>query len=568
MINLNKVGHTLGDLGDFRTAMINAVGDKIFEYPDMQALLYDVLSHISPVNKTLKDNPDSVELACKKVLDYFGFNRIRSVTIRNLTTGKEIETSQTAKTSTLRFLENIIYLDDVPSRPYKRLLKEVNSDLKSLLELIKWYEEQPIIRSGDRPGNHEDRMVYDFYKRCTQELTAIIEFQQQGIKEAAMQEAHHEIFPFMKSIRRVSASFRPRPYHFAEPFSISYFDCRQVDRTWHRLNDFPFDMALELQKLYAEDKPKFYRFYFKQCSKEEHLQKLQYYLPDLPFRNNREPIFKELIRNFKARRWISFYALALPQVEGLFSEMCSVASPDRKSGNSLTDKVNYLRPYYSQSRTYFDYYQYYLPAQRNRFSHTGYDEDFKLKSYDLLVDLIHLLNVFYELDNPLVKIKKAHRKRDSHEFRSFERIIEYFRQVNQLKPQQRKEIRPEIAAFEKDFLKEQCEAEYLCGLALESASSLLSNFKSKLSGSIQNSCSEWASKDFTNIDPEIRSLIKEEFLYKEREIQKLSDVLFLLKNHKKYLPSISKEWHDSLVAYKAEHMTTIELILKVLTTDS
>lgn len=556
MINLDEAGPTLRGLSDFRTALLNATGDRIFEYPDMQSLLYGMLSHLSPVNSTLKNDPASIEIACKKVLVHFGFDRVRFVNM-----GKEIEKSQTTKTSTRQFIENILYLDDVPSRPYRRLSNEVNNDLKSLLELIKWYESQSIIRSGNLPKNHEERMVYDFYKRCTRELAAIIEFQQFGIREAAMQEARREFLPFMKSLRRISAYMKPRPYHFAEPLSISYFDCRQVDRTWHRLNDFPYDRTAELQKLYVEDKAGFYRIYFRENPKEEHFRKLRYYLSQLPLTRDREPIFEELIRNFRARRWISFYALALPQIEGLFSEMCSVTSPDRKSGKSLTDKVNKLRPYYSMSQTYFDYYQYYLPIQRNRFSHTGYDEDFKLKSYDLLVDLVHLLDVFYELDNPLVKINKAHRKRDEREFHSFENIIDYFRLIEQLKPQQRQAIRTEIETFERDFLVGCCKAEHLCNQALEGVVSLLNDFKSEIKKPTHDTPSEWPSGRLTDMDPGTRLRLKDKFPYPERDQQNLTDVGFLLKNHEKYLPSLGKEWHDALTTYKAIHLKAIEAIL-------
>lgn len=86
--------------------------------------------------------------------------------------------------------------------------------------------------------------------------------------------------------------------------------------------------------------------------------------------------------------------------------MCSKIFPNKQPGKSLSNKVRRIRPYYDRSDTYFDYYQYYLPIQRNRFSHTGYDDNFKLKSYDLLVDLTHILSVFHELHNLPVKLQK------------------------------------------------------------------------------------------------------------------------------------------------------------------
>lgn len=406
-ISIKYRGQTSREISDFRKSVLAIPGDELFTYPDMQTLLYNVLLGVSPVNRFLKNDPASIERACKKITDHFGVNRatVSSFTIyKSDNTGEKTELPE--RSYTQKFVETILCLESVPALAYNRLLGEVNADLKKLTELMKWYESQPVILKGEQPKNQEERMVYDFHKRCTQELVTIVDFQLYGIKKQALEESHHLITPLLKSIQSAYKSIFPRPYRFAELYGIYYFDCRQIDLAWHRMDNFPFDIAERLQKLYIEDKAKFYRIYFKQNPVQEHFDKLKHYLSRLPLHQRRESIFNDLIRSFRARRWISFYAVALPQVEGLFSEMCSKIFPNKQPGKSLSDKVRRIRPYYDRSDTYFDYYQYYLPIQRNRFSHTGYDNDFKLKSYDLLVDLTHILSVFHELHNLPVKQQK------------------------------------------------------------------------------------------------------------------------------------------------------------------
>lgn len=51
------------------------------------------------------------------------------------------------------------------------------------------------------------------------------------------------------------------------------------------------------------------------------MQELRFYLSYLPMQNERKPPFDELEKLFKIKRWISYYCLALTQIEGLFSEM-------------------------------------------------------------------------------------------------------------------------------------------------------------------------------------------------------------------------------------------------------
>jgi hypothetical protein len=127
---------------------------------------------------------------------------------------------------------------------------------------------------------------------------------------------------------------------------------------------------------------------------------------DLPILNGRYQIFVELRKLFNTQRWYGFYSLALPQIEGIFAEMIQASKPSGKVTGALTDKVQQVRPFYSSSERSFDYYEYHLPNERNLFSHTGRVFDVKRKCKILLLDLIAIVNIFSELESPLLGLKK------------------------------------------------------------------------------------------------------------------------------------------------------------------
>lgn len=462
-------------------------------------------------------------------------------------------------------------MDKVPAQAYKQLLYEVNNDLKSISELIKRYENktciQRFIKDNEIPKSHEDRIIYDFYKRCINERIEILNYQLYGLKNRAIIKSKNTP-SWLNNFWSFSEIFNDRPYHFARPYSIHFFDSNRIDLSGHRIADFSISDAHKMQKLYPENKNKFYKIYFKKNSVEQHFQNFKFYLPHLPFLKDRSLIFLELIKLFKAKRWISFYALALPQVEGLFSEMCSVVTPEKDlSQKSLTQKVNTLRPFHNLSTSYFDYYQYHIPLQRNRFSHTGFDEDFKLKSFDLIVDLSHLLKVFYELDNPLVKVKKLHTRQNFEDFISIKDFVDYFKLLNELKVQQKKDVKIDSDIFEKKFLSQECSIDYSCYEMLQKLPDEVKEFVEYINTSLS---SKSISLKFEALRiPEIENLLQDEkgleifidcFIYKNDLFERLNNCLSFLQNFQKHLPTLRQEIKDELLKAKNEFENILKLI--------
>jgi len=567
---LKNIGHKRGELREFGRQLISNLGDDIFIFKTRQVLLFNILKQISPVNKSLKLDDTSIERACEKVIRNFGLHREAKISVLTDNGFKEITSKK--KTNTEKFCQIIIEMDKVPAHAYELLLSQVNRDLKSISELIKWYETKPCIQRHNKdneiPKSHEDRIIFDFYKRCVAERIEILNFQLYGVKDRAIAKSKYTP-KWLSSIWAFSEMFNDRPYHFAQPFSIHYFDSRRIDLSGHRIVDLYIDEAREMQKLYSDNPYKFYRLYFKRIPVQQHFQNFKFYLPYLPLIKDRNLIFDELIKLFKAKRWISFYALALPQVEGLFSEMCSVVSPEKDlSQKSLTHKVNSLRPFHYMSTSYFDYYQYHIPLQRNRFSHTGYDEDFKLKSYDLLVDLSHLLKVFYELDNPLVKVKKLHTRRNFEDFISLKEFADYFKLLDDIKPQQKKDVKTDIEIFEKEFLSQDCSLDYTCYEMMQELPKQLKEFVDNINESFRthHSAIEFEKLKISDID----NLLKDEnqfevltncFIYKNDIFERLDNYSTFLQKYSKYLPTLRPEVKDEL----GKLHTEFGMVLKSIT---
>jgi hypothetical protein len=263
--------------------------------------------------------------------------------------------------------------------------------------------------------------------------------------------------------------------------------------------------------------------------------------------------------------------LALPQLEGLFSEMCRVINPDADmSQHSLTIKVNTMRPYHSLSDAYFDYYQYHIPQLRNKFAHTGYDADFKLKSYDLLADLLHLLKIFYELDDPLVKINRIHIKKDPHHFISISDYAEYFELIGLLKQSQKKEIGPAIEAFEKEYLVRECSIDYTVGQFYQQGPQLTEEMIAWMDDNLKYYKIPVELKKMHL--PEIIKVLAEPayldrahtvLISKTYEFEKLYHYYVFLKAYKSRLPSLDKTAKTLLDDLYKEYLKLIEKLIKV-----
>ncbi|OEK01173.1 hypothetical protein BFP97_06455 [Roseivirga sp. 4D4] len=467
LIDLKSYGQTGKDLDAFRVELSLRLMPLIFSFESIKELQYEALKHIKPINKSLQNNPSSIHKGITKVVDHFFGNR-KKVQVHRINSdgtmtpvGKKHDEQEDSEEMFQRWVSGF---SQIPNHHLNYLKPQVEEDLKEINKLIKFYEgleevKDFLVTRKVRPF-HDTRTILDFYSRCQEERQKILDYYLEGVYERAIAKSRAHIFP---GLGLQSLDFwKDYPYELGRHPYGRALDYREIDHVSHRLSEVPVRFNGELKILYQENKEQFYKEYFKLRPLEKIFEGMCSNFEYLPMTNNRSHIFEELRAVFKKKQWLAFYALALPQVEGVFAEMVKSANP--RSGvitKALSDKVRSVRPDYELSDVYFDYYEYELPKQRNSFSHTGVVQNAKLKAYDTLIDLEHILSVYASLENPLVAIHKTLRNRNLKDFTDFKGFAKYFNLLNALPKEHKSKPDLKIALdnFNQNFLREACSIE-------------------------------------------------------------------------------------------------------------
>ncbi|RZM10477.1 MAG: hypothetical protein EOO88_48110 [Pedobacter sp.] len=214
-------------------------------------------------------------------------------------------------------------------------------------------------------------------------------------------------------------AFYDRPYTLPHFRSERYFDYEEIDRITHRLLPIPLKKANELKGVYKTDKQSFYQQLEAYIPIEQAIISMKSSIDFLPFLSpQRKAIFGELVELYRDEKFYGFYALAVPQVEGLFTEMCRICGKPADA-KSLPDKVGLVTPFCKRS-TGLDYFEHHFPHQRNRFLHYGTDstEDILILCKEVIHDLVEVIVIFNNLDVDTMHLFKLIRKRDHSEFHS------------------------------------------------------------------------------------------------------------------------------------------------------
>ncbi|HMT75898.1 MAG TPA: hypothetical protein PKA77_17625 [Chitinophagaceae bacterium] len=559
-----------------RQKVLDCLGDRIFECTTVQDFAYESLMCFYPINKSLKNELQSIEKACSKIFRLFPVGRGRVYTLNRVGSTTEIIRKKDEITPIQQFLQTYLEFETSPGITLKYLEEAVKQDMFELHELIKGYENEEFIKehiSKNRlPKNHEERILYDYYYRCTREQKVITEYFLTGIKKRAITKANYWFGTALKQIFTWSEAYRDRPYHYATYLSAAYFNCNKIDLIANKVSNFPIEESGRLEKLYENNKASFYRVLLKREKPAQILQELRYYIPHLPMKNDRLPIFEELEKLFKGKYWIGFYSLALTQIEGVFSEMYNILNPNgEQNKKALPDKVEYARAFHDMSHYYFDYYQYHIPRLRNKFMHYGHDTEFKLKSFDLLFDLRYLLKMFTELKNPFVKIRQIHIKRRFEDFITCGDYANYFVLLNSLTAKQKEEIRTDIYNFEKEFLIEHCNAEYVCLEVAQDIPVIMNTFLAEANTRLKNhnKVFDFSERNFTRLeelitnDAELAEILSDCFMFNRNESDSLQSFYWFLFNYKKHLPSLNKEYVKVLTETAVTHNTQLSNIHRI-----
>lgn len=455
--------YKLIDLKDFKknirasyslqSQLLRLLGKRVFEYHSMEMLYFESLRLIKQT-KSVQYTDDSIERNIQIILAHFGMDNIPIATVTNLTTGEV--TGGEPESPRYYFSHYILGIVELPYGELKEIRGEVESHLEYFNDLIKHYEsldEIKILFEEGKTNTTESIIKTHFYSRCLEERQAILNYYLNGMYTRALQNSRHEKGSLFSTINALS-DFNHRPYDFGRSVFGRNYDYRTIDCSTHRLilSNVGMNKYIEFRRMYVTDKAGFYNEYFKIRSIEQTLISIDNNLGYLPVSQARIDIFKEMKRFFLAEEWLAFYAIALPQVEGLFSEMIESDKTKTTSRNALSAKVREVRSWFRYHEKSLDYYEYALPKYRNKFAHGVLLSDIKLLAFDLLTDLNDILKLFSEAEKPSVKVSRTIRRKNEVDFAELSMYGEFFKAVDNLTPKMKSTLQKEIERFTTDFL--------------------------------------------------------------------------------------------------------------------
>lgn len=483
-LNIEDYKKSIWDLDRFRKDFLEYLSNNgLFEFDSLDEIIHFSLKSLYPVNKGLKKTEKSIEQKAGEVLEHFRMKRLLKSSLIRIGADREVISTNEDKIKQSyrqRYLEDILRLENVPKPIYKSLKHEAENHLLKINSNIQHYTNLKFIKDfkekDKKPSIHLERTYLDYYFRCIDEQEKIIDFIFGcGLKDRAIVKS--TLFPKFIPVSFI-LGFNDFPYYSAHEYSNGYFNHNLIDKSAHRINEFPYDEADKMEIIYSKDKRKFYRLYFKKNDKNEIFRQIDSNLNLLPLSADRKAIIEELKYLFNRKRWVSFYGLALSQIEGIFSEMLKYINSSSISDKSLFYKVNSLRNFYTSSTFYFDYFQYHIPQLRNKYSHGILDggEKEELNSFDLLLDIKFLLNVFIELESPYISLINMILKQD-YRISTIDDIVMTFELINKLKPEHKKELKDRIDDFYKIQLIDNKYLEFIIYGVKEDLNSKINSLK-------------------------------------------------------------------------------------------
>ena len=162
-IRLSDYGMKVRDLGNLKAELLSRLRPIIFQLDSIQDLHFEILKHLKPINKTVRNNPASIKRHAEKVLDHFGILDLKG-SITKLNSDGSSETKEVEYDNFEQFQTVIIGFATTPKSELHFLKHRVEGHLKGINNLVNYYEELDIVKDQIN-RNHEAKTILDFYER-------------------------------------------------------------------------------------------------------------------------------------------------------------------------------------------------------------------------------------------------------------------------------------------------------------------------------------------------------------------------------------------------------------------
>lgn len=311
------------------------------------------------------------------------------------------------------FFSFILGFKKIPISCKIEIETKVKTDLRKMDRLLEHYNSikciQVYLKAPEKfsPRNHYDFMVFTFYKRAQTKYQTINSYLACGLDDRAIQKAQEK----EETLKGFEAEYiKLKDYPYLDFIYSKNLDEREID--WEKIDFRKINLVrnkwdiLPLRQEYSFENKSLRTEIISKTKPRNCFDIIIKRVNKLPLLNERRLIFRELKQLFNSKKYYGFYALALPQIEGIFSDIFTITEPKKQNRLALPQKVDNARAYYKWHDFSFDYFQYYLPLQRNKFSHSGNDSEIKFKAYQTLLDLKYLVEVFENVNAPLSLLSK------------------------------------------------------------------------------------------------------------------------------------------------------------------
>lgn len=370
----------------------------------------------------------------------------------------------------------ILNFKSLPIVKKRELEKEAKKDLFKVRELLDFYKSKEYIKIYEeeerKPRNQYEKTILVFFKRCLKKNDAIVNYLIYEVDEIAIDQSRasktklqgehfdkaekHLKYPYKDFILPIADGM------YDYEVDLSLLDYREINPYRHKVQYIPFNR----NNLHQRNKSQLDGLLIKNLDVCKSLNEILDQVRLIPFLKRRISIFKEMKILANKRLWNSFYALALPQVEGLFQEMLEHTENDTKV-STLADKANRIAEIHGGGPSCFDYFEHYLPNLRNKFSHSGIDDGVIEKCYHLILDLRVLMEIFHNLETPTIKLNNIIKSNTPIYFRTLINFAEFFRLIKKVSVKNEKFIIDFVYKFDVAHLKNRKKLTKLTKLVIE-----------------------------------------------------------------------------------------------------
>ncbi len=482
----------------------------------------------------------------------------------------------------------LLYLDikTLPIANKLSLEKEVKKDLLELNNLLEHYNSLEFIKGYNtnltNPRNQEEKTILEFYCRTIKKKELILEYLIMEIEAIALEKSKPESKRSIEEDKKHEVLYklikRKRDFPYKDPvtkfshkgnkfnYEIDFekLDYRIINPIKNKIGLFPFKS--DLTKGYTEEIKRELLINYKKKYSDTHLNYICWKLAELPTNKCRQKIFEELRSLYQKKKWYGFYALALPQIEGIFSELTTIVISSKNPGKTLGDKAKYLRPYYDNSEFAFDYYEHFLPQQRNKFSHTGLDNEIQVKSIFLLLDLVHLLGIIESINSPLIKISNILKHGVSY-FTHIGKISNFIYVFKKIKNSRLIEIQEKIYNFSLNFFSSTIDLKQFLENLQKDFNSSTYNFELHLESicrireKAEFKIFTLTNREISNRIDDIKSLLSDDFsLLLEDYLKLLFDTAYFMNNYSYIFKNTPKSISTQILKFEEKNKDTLQKI--------